>query len=56
MQNKTYQELSNELQEATFEDVDHVKFESTNLFKDLREKFETYKHRVSGKFLVVVIF
>ena len=37
--------LSNELQEATFEDPDHISFESTNLFKDLHAKFETNKLR-----------
>ena len=35
--------LSNKLQEATFEDLDHISFESTDLFKDLHAKFETNK-------------
>ena len=40
--------LSNELQQATFEDPD-ISFESTNLFKDLHAKFETYKQSVRSK-------
>lgn len=35
--------LTNKLQEATFEDPDHISFESTDLFKDLHAKFETNK-------------
>ena len=32
-------DLTYELQEPTFEDPDHISFESINLFKDLHEKF-----------------
>ena len=41
--------LSNETQEATFEDPDHMNFESINLFKNLHDKFETRKYRVQEK-------
>ena len=33
--------LSNELQDATFEDPYHISFESTILFQDLPANFET---------------
>ena len=38
--------LSNELQEATIEDPNHISFESIKLIKDLHAEFETYKQRV----------
>ena len=41
--------LCNEIQDTTFEDPDHISFESTNLFKNLHGKFETSKQRVRGK-------
>ena len=44
-----YGRLSTDLQEATFEEPNHISFESTNLFKDLQDKFEIYKQRVPGK-------
>ena len=37
---------TDEMQEATFEDPNHIYFESTNLFKNLHDKFETSKERV----------
>ena len=41
--------LSNEMQEATFEDPDHISFEIINLFKHSLDKFETSKQRVRDK-------
>ena len=42
--------LSNELQEATFEDPDHINCESTNLFKFyMTDADETYKQRSRDK-------
>ena len=40
---------TNEMQEATFEDPNHICFESTNFLKNLHDKFETSKERVWGK-------
>ena len=47
--------LSNEMQKATFENPDHISFESTNLLKNLYNKFETSKQRVRGKIKCYVI-
>ena len=41
--------FSNELQYTTFGDQYHISFDSTILFKDLPNTFETYKLRVRGK-------
>ena len=48
--------LSNELQDATFDDPYHVSFGSTILLKDLPVKFETYKQRVRGKIKCYVFY
>lgn len=47
--------LSNEMQEATFEDPNHMSFEIINLFKHSLDKFETSKQRVRDKIKCHVI-
>lgn len=48
MQNKTLKIILYWNARATFEDPDII-FESTNLFKNLHDKFETSEERVRGK-------